>query len=76
MVLRLLVDGAEVSHTTPALRRPDIRLTFAGAPGNPAFHFTLDTTAFSNGRHVVQVTATNAAGNVGLFTRRVLTFSN
>ncbi len=76
VALRLLVDGSAVFETRPTIRRPDIRLTFAGAPSNPAFHFDLDTTGFSNGRHDVQVTATDAAGNVGLFTRRVLTFSN
>lgn len=76
VVLRLLLDGREVAKTTPNIRRPDIRLSFAGAPSNPAFHFDLDTTTASNGRHVVQVSATDAAGNVGLFTRRVLTFAN
>jgi hypothetical protein len=58
------------------ITRLDIAVAYPGAPANPAFHFDLDTTQLVNGQHVIEVRATDAAGNIGRLPHRTVTVFN
>ena len=72
----LFVDQVQVATGLANITRPDIAVAYPGAPENPAFHFDLDTTKFSNGARMIEVQTKDDAGNIGLLRHRVLTFKN
>jgi len=59
------VDDRLVGTATYGIARPDVVRDYPGLPGAPDFGFTyqLDTTAFANGVHRLQVLGVDAAGN-------------
>jgi hypothetical protein len=63
--INVIVDGVNVGHPTYNVYRADIANLFPGyANSNGAVgYFYLDTTAYENGVHTIQWTATDSAGN-------------
>jgi hypothetical protein len=53
------VDGIPVGATSPAISRPDVCAAYPNRPGCPGvgWLYSLDTNAFSNGSHILSVTA-------------------
>jgi hypothetical protein len=72
----VFVDGNRIASATYGLSRPDIPDAFPGAPSDAGYQYSLDTTTFSNGSHVVIVKATDTAGHVSTFQTRQVTVSN
>ena len=72
----LYVDDVLKASGLANITRPDIALTWLGAPLNPAFHFDLDTTQLTDAQHTIEVRAKDAAGNVGLLPHRIVTVLN
>ena len=72
----LYVDNLLSASGSANITRPDIAASYPGAPPNPAFHFVLDTTQLTNAQHVIEVRATDAAGNIGLLPYRIVTVNN
>jgi hypothetical protein len=65
MRVEVKVDDRLVGTATYGIARPDVVRDYPGLPGAPDFGFTyqLDTTAFANGVHRLQVLGVDAAGN-------------
>lgn len=63
--INVFVDGINIGHPTYNIYRPDIANLFPGyANSNGAVgYFYLDTTAYENGVHTIQWTATDSGGN-------------
>jgi hypothetical protein len=59
------VDGKTIAKAAYGNRRPDVDRDYPGQPDAPNFGFTypLDTTAFANGSHSLEVAAVDTAGN-------------
>ena len=59
------VDGTFVALANYGMSRPDVCAVVSGLQGCPnvGFYYLLDTTAYSDGVHTIQVTATDANGN-------------
>lgn len=76
--INMYVDGVYLGHPTYNIYRPDIAVLFpdytnsSGAAG----YFYLDTTAYENGVHTMQWTATDSAGNIDGIGSRYFTISN
>jgi hypothetical protein len=70
------VDGNRVGSATYGLSRPDISLSYPGAPSNPAFDYSLDTVPFANGSHAVIVKVTDTEGMVATFATAQVTIIN
>ncbi|UCH97979.1 MAG: BACON domain-containing protein, partial [Candidatus Aminicenantes bacterium] len=74
--INVWVDGVKLGHPTYNIYRSDIATLFPGyANSNGAVgYFYLDTTAFGNGVHTIQWTATDNAGNTdGIGSRYFMT---
>ena len=63
--IHVYVDGVNLGHPKYNIYRSDIAALFSGYSnsGGAAGYFSLDTTAFDNGVHTLQWTATDDAGN-------------
>ncbi|HZP18070.1 MAG TPA: Ig-like domain-containing protein [Terriglobales bacterium] len=72
----LYVDNVLIASGSANITRPDIAMAYPGAPPDPAFHFVLDTTQLTNAMHVIEVRATDLAGNVGLLPHRIVLVNN
>ena len=72
----VFVDGNRVGTANYGVIRPDIPITFPGAPSNVGFQYPLDTTAFSNGSHALVVKATDRNGHLATFVTQQITISN
>jgi hypothetical protein len=72
----VFVDGNHLAAATYGVSRPDIQLTFPGAPTTLGYHYSLNTAAYSNGSHTVVAKATDKLGHVATFATRLVTFSN
>ena len=72
----LYVDNVLSASGSANITRPDIAVAYPGAPPNPAFHFVLDTTQLTNAQHVIEVRATDVAGNIGLLPHRIVMVNN
>lgn len=72
------IDGANAGHPQYNIYRPDIATLFPGyANSNGAVgYFTIDTTAYENGIHTIQWTATDSDGNTDGIGSRYFTVSN
>jgi len=65
----VLLDDHLVGHAKYGLKRPDLARTWSHAPEGAGFWYTLDTTQFPDGKHILGVNAKDAAGNVAVFSR-------
>jgi hypothetical protein len=63
----VFVDGGLAGKATYGLPRRDIAREYPAAPSEVGFTYSLNTTSYANGWHVVQVKATDTTGNVALF---------
>ncbi len=72
------VDGVNLGHPTYNIYRSDIAQFFPGYNNSSgaAGYFILDTTAYANGVHTIQWTATNNAGNTDGIGSRYFTIRN
>jgi hypothetical protein len=74
--LSLLVDQAPAASTTTLSPRPDVQTAYPNAPLATGFHIQLDTTAYGNGKHTLQLQAALADATTILADALVTTFSN
>jgi Bacterial Ig domain len=61
------VDGAIDGIAEYGVPRPDVSRKYPHASSNVGFRYQLNTAHYPNGAHVIQVRATDVAGNVALF---------
>jgi PKD repeat protein len=63
--IKVWVDGVKLGHPTYNIYRPDIASLFPGYANSngAAGYFEIDTTAYDNGVHTIQWTATDSGGN-------------
>lgn len=74
--VELLVDGTSGGVATYGISRPDIPAVYPNASANAGFSYSLDTTRYANGPHVLNVRATDNSGNVATFPNVRVTISN
>ncbi|NIM12226.1 MAG: hypothetical protein GTO45_08960, partial [Candidatus Aminicenantes bacterium] len=76
--IKVYVDGVNIGHPTYNNYRKDIATLFPNyANSNGAIgYFYLDTTAYENGVHTIQWTATDSAGNTDGIGSRYFTIQN
>jgi hypothetical protein len=56
--------------------RPGVADTYFHAPVNIGFSYSLDTTKYANGSHILNMRVTDTSGNVGVFADVVVVVSN
>jgi hypothetical protein len=76
--INVYVDGVNLGHPTYNLYRSDIASLFPGYANTngAAGYFSMDTTAYENGVHTLQWTATDDAGNKDGIGSRYFTIQN
>ncbi|MGH8314398.1 MAG: Ig-like domain-containing protein [Steroidobacterales bacterium] len=74
--VEVLMDGTSDGIATYGDARPDVGQTFPHAPTNIGYQYLLDTTKFTNGRHVLNVRCTDTSGNVAILPDVVVNFAN
>jgi Putative Ig domain/Bacterial Ig domain len=76
--IEVMVDGAKVTEAIYGLSRPDIGAAWGSFPnaGHAGYSFTLDTTKFGNGDHVLSIRLLDAGGNVTVVGTRPITLQN
>jgi len=74
--MEVLVDGAPAGTATYGSSRPDVASVFPNASTEIGFAYSLDTRRYGNGSHVVEVRATDAAGNTALLPKAVVSMNN
>jgi hypothetical protein len=76
--INVYVDGVNLGHPAYNIYRKDIADLFPGYANSSgaAGYFYLDTTAYKNGVHTIQWTATNNAGNTDGIGSRYFTIQN
>ena len=72
----VFLDGSHIGTASYGVVRPDIPVAFPGAPSDVGFHYSLDTTAFSNGNHALVVKAIDKNGHVATFATQQITINN
>jgi uncharacterized protein (DUF1330 family) len=76
--LNVYVDGVKLGHPVYNISRSDIAGLFPGYANSSgaAGYFYLDTTAYADGQHTIQWTATDNAGNTDGIGSRYFTINN
>jgi hypothetical protein len=76
--INVYVDGVNLGHPTYNISRSDIAALFPGYANSSgaAGYFHLDTTAYENGMHTIQWTASDDAGNTDGIGSRYFTIRN
>ncbi|UCH92239.1 MAG: hypothetical protein JSV88_18340, partial [Candidatus Aminicenantes bacterium] len=76
--INVFVDGVNLGHPTYNIYRSDIATIFPGYANSDGAtgYFYLDTTAYENGVHTIQWTATDNAGNTDGIGSRYFTIQN
>ncbi|WP_413307030.1 Ig-like domain-containing protein [Bacillus sp. 1P10SD] len=73
----VLVDGKLAGQATYGDVRPDVQRAYPEYNnGNAGFHYSLDTTNFSDGPHTVTVRETSTSGRVTTLAEKPVTISN
>jgi N-acetylmuramoyl-L-alanine amidase len=70
------IDGVIAGTATYGGSRPDVGNVWPHAPRNIGYSFSLNTTAYPNGVHVISVRATDTTGNVAVFPDVPITIQN
>jgi hypothetical protein len=63
----IYVDGVWAGTAQYGASRPDVVRDFPGAPQDCGYTFSLDTRAFPNGMHTIEVKAVDTSGNIAVF---------
>ncbi|MFC4800164.1 N-acetylmuramoyl-L-alanine amidase [Neobacillus sp. GCM10023253] len=75
--IEVLVDGALAGEAAYGDARKDVQKAFPEYNnGNSGFHFALDTTKFSDGKHTVTIKETGISGRVNTLSENTVTFAN
>ncbi|TWE01019.1 uncharacterized protein YvpB [Neobacillus bataviensis] len=75
--IEVLVDGKVVGQAVYGDARPDVKKVYPDFNnGNAGYHYVLNTTGFSNGKHTITVRETGKTGRITTWSGRVVTFSN
>lgn len=74
--VEIQVDGTVDGTASYGSPRPDVSAVYPNAPVNIGFSYSLDTTKYSNGPHVLNVRAKDSSGNVAVFPDVNVTVSN
>ncbi|MFC4800165.1 Ig-like domain-containing protein [Neobacillus sp. GCM10023253] len=75
--VEILVDGEVAGQAVYGDSRPDVKTLFPEYNnGNAGFHYALDTTRFSDGRHNITIRETSNTGRVTTFPQTTITISN
>jgi hypothetical protein len=74
--VEVLVDGASDGTATYGSPRPDIPALYPGAPANTGYSYSLDTTKYGSGPHIMNVRVTDVSGNAAMFANVPLIFAN
>jgi N-acetylmuramoyl-L-alanine amidase len=75
--IEVLVDGAVAGQGTYGVARPDVQNVFPQFNnGTAGFHYSLDTTRFSDGQHTVTIRVTGNNGNMTTLPDRIITIEN
>jgi len=76
--INVYVDGVNLGHPTYNIYRSDIAVLFPGLVNSDgaAGYFYLDTTAYSDGVHTIQWTASDSGGNTDGIGSRYFSISN
>ncbi|MBW5445889.1 S8 family serine peptidase [Cohnella sp. CFH 77786] len=75
--IEVLVDGAVAGQVIYGDARADVKSAFPDYNnGNAGFHYTLDTTKYSNGSHTITVKETASNSNVATLPAVTVTISN
>ncbi|HET6177299.1 MAG TPA: Ig-like domain-containing protein [Candidatus Sulfotelmatobacter sp.] len=64
--VEILIDGVADGAADYGSSRPDVRTVYPSSPTNVGFSYSLDTTKYANGPHILSVRATDTSGNVAL----------
>jgi Big-like domain-containing protein len=63
------VDNLLAGHASYGLPRPDVSKKWPHCPTEIGYKFSLDTTHYPNGEHVIVVKAVDSSGNTAIFPR-------
>jgi len=74
--VEILVDGVLDGTATYGSPRPDVATVYPNAPLNIGFSYSLATSKYANGSHILNVRATDTTGNVAVFPNVNVTVSN
>jgi hypothetical protein len=74
--VEILIDGKADGVASYGSSRPDVATAYPNAPANVGYSYSLDTTKYSNGGHVLNVRVTDGAGNVAVFSDVSVTVTN
>ena len=75
--IEVLVDGVVAGQATYGDARPDVQNVFPEYHnGNAGYHYTLDTTKYSDGRHTVTFRETGMNGYVTTLPEKTITIAN
>ena len=74
----ILVDGLVSGRAVYGITKPQVSRAHPGFPdsGAPGFRFVLDTTRYTNGKHVVSAVATSSGGERRVLPGKQFTFYN
>jgi hypothetical protein len=65
--IEILVDGVLDGKTSYGSPRPDVASVYPNAPYNIGFSYSLITSNYRNGPHILNVRVTDTSGNVAVF---------
>jgi len=74
--VEVLIDGVVAGVATYGDSRPDVANDYPNAPVDVGFSFSLDTTRYSNGSHVLNVRVTDTSGNAAMLSDVGVVVSN
>jgi hypothetical protein len=74
--VEILVDGVVDGTGAYGSPRPDVATVYPNAPVNIGFSYSLATSKYANGSHILNVRATDTTGNVAVFPNVNVTVSN
>jgi len=72
----ILLDEHFVGRATYGVPRPDVSKFLSHAPTSSGFRYTLDTTQYPNGKHLLGVDAKDSAGKVAVLSRIPIVIDN